>query len=185
MSEPIIPTAVRKVYEGRIFDVVVETITLPKGRTLNAEIVRHPGSVVIVPVTATGDVILVRQYRHGLRAVHHELPAGVCDAADSGPEQAARRELLEETGYGGGAWSLLSTLSANPGTHTNRTYTYLARGVTRMQEPQLEATEDLRVHLASPEEVEFLLQAGAIMQALHAAPLWQYLLMRQQTPPTP
>jgi hypothetical protein len=72
------------------------------------------------------------------------------------------------------------TLSANPGTHSNRTYTYLATGVTQMQGQQLEATEELRVHLVSPDEVHRILAAGGIMQALHAAPLWQFLLSQRR-----
>jgi 8-oxo-dGTP pyrophosphatase MutT (NUDIX family) len=121
--------------------------------------------------------VLVRQYRHGIRAVHYELPAGVCETSDPGPEETAQRELLEETGYGGGDWSLLMTLSANPGTHSNRTFTYLANGVVPMQEQRLEDTEELRVHLVSLEELRHILATGGIMQALHAAPLLRYLLL--------
>ena len=61
MSTPIVPSKVRTVFTGRVFTVQVESITLPKGHKLDAEIVRHPGSVVIVPVTATGEIILARQ----------------------------------------------------------------------------------------------------------------------------
>jgi len=140
-------------------------------------VLEYPDWVNVVAVTTDGKLVLVRQYRHGLRAVHYELPAGVCDAEDSGPEETARRELLEETGYGGGVWSPLMTLSANPGTHTNRTFSYLAIGVAPIQEPQLEATEELQVHLVSLDETRHILATGGIMQALHAAPLLQYLLM--------
>jgi ADP-ribose pyrophosphatase len=155
-------------------------VSLPNGTIIDDYYVfEYPDWVNIVAVTADGMVVLVRQYRHGIRAVHYELPAGVCDATDPSSEQTARRELLEETGYGGGDWSLWSTLSANPGTHSNRSYTYLANGVTLVQEQQLEATEDIRVHLATPDEVRCILAEGGIMQALHAAPLWQFLLSRR------
>jgi ADP-ribose pyrophosphatase len=155
-------------------------VRLPNGSIIeDYNILEYPDWVNIVAVTTEGMVVLVRQYRHGIRAVHYELPAGVCEATDSGPEQTARRELLEETGYGSGDWSLLSTLSANPGTHSNRTYTYLAKGVTRMQEQQLEATEEFRVHLVKPGEVQRILVTGEIMQALHAAPLWQFLFSQR------
>jgi hypothetical protein len=66
MERPIIPVRIRKVFEGRIFSVNVETITLPRGGQLEAEIVRHPGSVVIVPVTDKEEIVLVRQYRHAI-----------------------------------------------------------------------------------------------------------------------
>ena len=66
MNKPIVPREIRRVYEGRIFSVQVETLTLPNGHDLNAEIVRHPGSVVIIPITDSGQIILVRQYRHAI-----------------------------------------------------------------------------------------------------------------------
>ena len=75
-------------------------------------------------------MVLIRQYRHGIGAVHFEIPAGTTDPEDTSLEAAARRELLEETGYGGGTWSPLMTLSANPALQNNLTYTFLAEGVT-------------------------------------------------------
>ena len=157
-----------------------DRVRLPNGTLIDDYyVLEYPDWVNVLALTTEGLVVLVRQYRHGIRDVHFELPGGVCDSTDAGPEETARRELLEETGYGGGAWSHLSTLSANPGTHSNRTHTYLARGVTRLQEPQPEATEELRVHLAEAEEVRRILDAGGIVQALHAAPLWQFLYVRR------
>ena len=75
-------------------------------------------------MTADDRVVLIRQYRHGIGAVHFEIPAGTTDPEDTALESAARRELLEETGYGGGTWSLLMTLSANPALQNNLTYTF-------------------------------------------------------------
>jgi 8-oxo-dGTP pyrophosphatase MutT (NUDIX family) len=139
-------------------------------------VLEYPDWVNVVAVTADGMIVLVRQYRHGIQAVHYELPGGVCDVNDREPEEAARRELVEETGYGGGDWSLLMTLSANPGTHSNRAFSYLAAGVESMREPRLEATEELQVHLVSLDEMRRILESGEIVQALHAAPLFKYLL---------
>lgn len=155
-----------------------DRVRLPNGTIIeDYNVLEYPDWVNIVAITPEGMVVLVRQYRHGIRAVHYELPAGVCEMSDHGPEETARRELLEETGYGGGDWSPLMTLSANPGTHSNRSFTYLANGVVRMQEQRLEETEDLRVHLVSLEGLRHILATGGIMQALHAAPLLQYLLL--------
>ena len=63
---------------------------------------------------------------------------------------------------------------------SNRTYTYLANDVTMMQGQKLEATEELRVHLSSQDEVHHILAAGKVIQALHAAPLWQFLLLQRE-----
>jgi 8-oxo-dGTP pyrophosphatase MutT (NUDIX family) len=150
---------------------------LPNGTIIeDYNVLEYPDWVNIVAITPEGMVVLVRQYRHGIRAVHYELPAGVREASDHGPEETARRELLEETGYGGGDWSPWMTLSANPGTHSNRSFTYLANGVVPVQEQRLEETEEIQVHLVSLEELRHILATGGIMQALHAAPLLRYLL---------
>ena len=93
---------------------------------------------------------------------------------DESAEQGAKRELMEETGYGGGQWRLLTTLSANPATQNNLTYCYLATGVEPLGEQRLDPTEDLRVHLLTREEVLELLRTDRIRQALMAAPLWRY-----------
>jgi ADP-ribose pyrophosphatase len=74
--QPIVPREIKTVYRGRVFTVQIETITLPKGGELQAEIIRHPGSVVIVPVTDAGEIVLVQQYRPAIGRLAWELPAG-------------------------------------------------------------------------------------------------------------
>jgi ADP-ribose pyrophosphatase len=88
---------VRKVYEGRVFTLQIETMPLPNGGTTSAEIIRHPGSVVIVPVTGQGDIVLVRQYRPAIGRSAWELPAGSLKPGED-VEKAAIRECHEEVG---------------------------------------------------------------------------------------
>lgn len=95
--QPIVPREIQTVFRGRVFTVQVETITLPKGGELNAEIIRHPGSVVIIPVTENGEIILVQQYRHAIGRLAWELPAGSLKP-DENVEHAALRECQEEVG---------------------------------------------------------------------------------------
>ena len=95
--QPIVPHEIHTVYRGRIFTVQVETIPLPKGGELRAEIIRHPGSVVIVPVTERGDIVLVQQYRHAIGRLAWELPAGSLKPGED-IERAAIRECHEEIG---------------------------------------------------------------------------------------
>jgi ADP-ribose pyrophosphatase len=114
MSERIVPTSIRKIYEGRIFTLQIETLTLPKGGTLNAEIIRHPGSVVIVPVTATGEIVLVRQYRAPLGRWAWELPAGSLKPGED-EEKAARRECQEEIGLVADRLERLGAFYPTPG----------------------------------------------------------------------
>src|SRR5215470_5429422 len=97
MEKTPVPHVIRNVFDGRVFKVVVESITTPSGHPLNVEIVRHPGSVVIIPVTDTGGIILVRQYRHAIGRWAWELPAGTLKHGEE-PDTAAARECQEEIG---------------------------------------------------------------------------------------
>lgn len=97
MNKPIVPRQIRKVFEGRILNISVESITLPRGERLEAEIIRHPGSVVLIPVTDRGEIVLVRQYRHAIGRSVWELPAGGLKPGED-PRAAAVRECHEETG---------------------------------------------------------------------------------------
>lgn len=135
----------------------------------------------VLAVTREGELVLIRQYRHGLGAVHFELCAGGIEPGEE-PIEAARRELLEETGFGGGAWQPWMIVAANPSTHTNRTYCFLALDVERLQPPDLEATEEIAVHLVSPDRALEIALGGEMIQALFLAPLLKYFLQFPITP---
>lgn len=147
---------------------------LPDGRINNEYyVLEYPDWVNIIAITADGDFVLERQYRHGLGNTCFELPCGVIEAGET-PLQAAQRELLEETGYSGGTWQEWMTLSPNPATSTNLAHSFLAIGVTKTAGQSLDATEDIDVYLKSPAYVKELLENNQILQALMAAPLWKY-----------
>jgi len=162
------------------FTVRKEHLRLPTGAEIREYWVsEYRPWVSTVAVTDAGEMVLLRQYRHGLGAAHYEIPAGTTDAGETDLEAAARRELAEETGYGGGRWSLLTTLSANPALQNNLSYTFLAEGVARAPAPRPEAAEDLRVHLVPVGELPAIIDAGGFVQALHVAPILKYLLGRR------
>lgn len=153
-----------------------EDMLLPNGNHIpEYYILEYPDWVNTIAITTEGKFVFVRQYRPALGRISYELCAGVCEKEDSSPMVSAQRELLEETGYGKGEWKEFMVLSANPSTHTNLTYCFLATGVEKVDNQHLEATEDLSVHLLTLDEVKQLLVKGEIVQALHAAPLWKYI----------
>ncbi len=153
-----------------------DTVELPNGNQIPSYyILEYPNWINVIAITKEGKFIFVRQYRHGLQDIFYELCAGVCEKEDASPLQSAQRELLEETGYGNGEWTEHMVISANPSTMTNLTYCFLAKDVEKISAQQLEATEDLSVHLLSIEEVKELLTTDQIKQSLMAAPLWKYM----------
>lgn len=140
-------------------------------------ILEYPVWVNVIGLTRAGEFVLVRQYRHALGRTSYELCAGVADPGDASPQDSARRELREETGYGGGTWQPWMVLSANPATHSNLTYTFLATGLEKIADPTPDTTEDITVHLRSKAELRDMLLHDDIVQALHAAALWKYLAL--------
>lgn len=117
-----------------------------------------------------------RQYRHGLGRMSVEIPAGVAEQGES-PLEAAKRELLEETGYESPCWQLQAILSPNPATSTNYTYCFLATEARKVSAQHLDRTEDITIELMTPRQVRTLLEEGQIIQALMAAPLWRYFAL--------
>ncbi len=151
-----------------------DKLQFPDGR-INEEyyVLEYPDWVNIIAITQDGRFILERQYRHALGETRFEIPAGVVEKGES-PLEAAKRELQEETGYGEGEWEEFMVMSPNPTSNTNLSYSFLARGVRKISNQNLDATEDLSVHFLSREEVKALLDSGEIIQAMMLAPLWKY-----------
>jgi ADP-ribose pyrophosphatase len=102
------------VFQGRIFAVSVDRVTYPDGRTVNMEVVRHPGSVVLLPIPAPARIILVRQYRYVVGKWLWELPAGTLEPGEE-PEAAALRECHEEVGKIAGRAQHVITFYPSPG----------------------------------------------------------------------
>jgi 8-oxo-dGTP pyrophosphatase MutT (NUDIX family) len=163
------------------YTVRVDKVELPTGAVIPEYWVNeYVPWVNVVAVTTDDKVLLIRQYRHGIGQVHFEIPAGTTDPDETSLEEAAKRELLEETGYGGGRWSPLVTLSANPALQDNLTYTFLAEGVVPIAAADPGAGEDLRLHPVTVAELETLIEEGELVQALHTASLLKYLWRRQK-----
>jgi ADP-ribose pyrophosphatase len=118
------------VYRGRIFSVERERVTLPHGPIVTMDVVRHRGSVVLLPQPETGQVILIRQYRHVIRRWIWELPAGTLEPGER-PARAARRECEEETGWRPRRVVRLGAYYATPGFCDERMIFYACLDLAR------------------------------------------------------
>jgi ADP-ribose pyrophosphatase len=166
MNTPAVPHTIRHVFDGRIFTVVVESITTTKGGTLEAEIVRHPGSVVLIPVTADGHIILVRQYRHAIGRWAWELPAGTLKKGEE-PRDAAARECQEEIGLIPGELQPLGAFFPTPGYCDEEMHVYKASG---LREPgpedakaEQDEDEDIEKRSFSTEDIRRMIRSSEII----------------------
>ena len=129
-------------------------------------ILEYPDWVNAFALTEEGDVLMVKQYRHGIEQVCIELPGGVAEKGET-PEEAVQRELLEETGYSFEKFECLGKVCANPSTTNNFTYMFLATGGKKIAEQKLDKNEELLVELHSVEAVKQMIKENKIMQSLH------------------
>ena len=152
-----------------------DRLELPDGRIIpEYYVLEYPDWVNVIAITKDGQFIMERQYRHAARKISLELPCGVMEEGET-PLEAAQRELLEETGFGGGQWKKLMELSPNPSAMSNTTHCFLAIGVEKIAEQHLDETEELSVLFMTKEEVKRMLNENQICQALMVAPLYKYI----------
>lgn len=143
-----------RLHAGRIFDVLRERVRLPSGLEQELEFVRHGGAVAIAARRADGRLVLVRQYRHATRETLLEVPAGRLEAGED-PEQAARRELEEETGLRAARWRELARFYAAPGFCSELLVLFLAEGLEECGSERRAADpdEELEVVELAPQQV--------------------------------
>jgi len=166
----------RDVAEYESFRVREDRSRSPKdGEVSTFHVALSPGGVAVVAVTDDGRLLMVEQFRHGTRELSLEIPSGLVDDGE-GPEEAARRELREETGYEGGEPRVLGRFRLNPSWQTSTVHAVLVRGVRRVGEKDEDENEDLRVRLLPAAEVRRRVLAGEIDAAatLCALALWDW-----------
>lgn len=140
-----------------------DEVELPNGVVLDDYYVSvRPDVVLTFPVTEDGQVIFVRQYKHAAQNVFIELPGGVIDDHETNPLEAARREMLEETGYTSDNLELVLEVIDNPTKDTNKIYFYLARNAYKTAEQDLDESENIEVLLVPLQDVEQMVMSGKI-----------------------
>ncbi len=150
-----------------------DRVRLPTGAEIEEfHVAEYPDWALAVALTDDGQAVLVEQYRYAIDRVGLEFAAGVIHA-DEPPLEAARRELLEETGYVADEWTALGRCAVEPARHTNYGHLFVARGARRVGVPALDATEDLSVHLVDAADLVGLVERGEIVHGTHiAAVFW-------------
>lgn len=152
-----------QIYQGRVFRLVRENVTLDNGVNADLDYIEHPGAAAIVALPAPGEVVLVRQYRHALKRFIWEIPAGTLDPAETGLE-CARRELAEETGYAAAEWQPLGEITPVPGYSDERVLLFLASALSPAHQ-SLDADEVLAVHRLPLKKAIEMIAAGEIQDA--------------------
>ena len=150
-------------YRGRLITLEVDRVIEPGGVEADREVVRHPGSAVILPITAEGEVVLVRQYRYAVAEFLWEAPAGHIEEGES-PEEAARRELVEETGYYPRRLEKLLDFYPAPGFTDEKLHLFRATELDE-REARPEEDENIEVRLFTVSEARGLLSSREIHDA--------------------
>ena len=167
--------------DHRIFLLRRDVAVSPRtGAELEFIVLESHDWVAVIALTTEGRLVLIRQYRHGLGEVTVEVPGGLVEPGMS-PEEAARAELRQETGYAGGEWAELGHLSVIPAVFTNHLHVFLARGVELAGELQLDDGEDIVTELVSLAEAKRMVASGEIVHAQVVAALYLYDLWLGET----
>lgn len=158
--------ASKTVSDHRIFKIRRDTLRSPRTGADHPFVVLEGGDWVnVIALTRENEVVLIRQFRFGVRASTLEIPGGMVDAGES-PATAAARELLEETGYAGGKPIPLGVIHPNPAIQSNLTHSFLIRNARKVSEAHQEGTEDILAFTRPLASVPALMRKGEITHAL-------------------
>ena len=142
----------KKLFDGKVVNLRVDTIELPNGNSATREVVEHPGAVAIVPILPDGRIIMVRQYRHPILRTLLEIPAGKLDKGEK-PEDCAYRELEEETGYKADSLIHLTSIFTAPGFSDEIIHIYKTEGMKKSRQ-NLDDDEFLAVEIWDADDVK-------------------------------
>lgn len=164
------------IHRGPWATLRIDKCEMPNGHIVDDYYVLEYGTWVNgVAITADNKVLMVEQYRHAAEIISLEIPGGVVDPGEN-PQEALRRELLEETGYQFDDFELLCVLCPNPSTGNNQVYSYLAKGGKKVQGQSLDDAEEINVKEFTIAEIKQLLAENMIAQAMHCTGLFYGLI---------
>ncbi len=161
------------IVRDRWLQLRADTCQLPSSRIIEPYyVLEYPTWVNLVALTSSDEVVMVQLYRHGIGQTVLELPSGTVESEDVSILEAAKRELLEETGYGGGEFVETGMLSPNSANHANYVHCFVATDVDRVRPPTIDETERVETVLLPLGEVVDLAKNNRLMQAMHVSSLF-------------
>jgi len=160
-----------------LFNVRFDTMQHPTSSVeLQRLVLETVDWVNVVAITADGKIVMVEQFRFGVGELTTEPVGGMIDHGEESLE-AAKRELLEETGFGGGRWRYLGSVQANPAIHNNLCHHWLVEDTVLVQEPEPDEGEAIRVHLMTLDEVKAAIAVGKVRHSLGLSALSRVFLL--------
>lgn len=153
----------KKIFQGKIITVRQDLVLLENGREAFRDVVNHPGAVAVVAITNDDKILLVRQYRHPISEALLEIPAGKLEQGER-PDDCARRELEEETGYVAAELRQLTSIYTTPGFCNEIIHIYLATKLTKTAQC-LDEDEFLNIEQYTSGEVQQMITNGRIHDA--------------------
>jgi len=148
-----------RVYQGAIWDVVRETFEY-NGEGLSRDFVDHTGAVAVVALNELDEVMMIRQYRHSIRSLNWEIPAGLLDIPGEDPLVCGQRELAEEADLEAAKWEFLTTLNTTPGGSNEFIHIYVATGLSAARHDYVRSGEEADM------EKRFVPLADAVLSAI-------------------
>jgi 8-oxo-dGTP pyrophosphatase MutT (NUDIX family) len=149
----------------------VDKCKLPDGHSFDVHLLEYADEIMIFALTRNQEVVLIKQYRHGAQQVIVELPGGSVDEGES-PVEAAKRELMEETGYSSDTFIQVGYASPNPANYTNKIYSFLALDVEQTGTQSNDDAENVEVLLLSLEDVIMMAKMGDLVHSLNISTLF-------------
>jgi ADP-ribose pyrophosphatase len=169
----------QEIYNGKIIRVIKDDVELANGIRTTREVVYHKEAVAVVAVDENNKILLVTQYRYAIGKDLQELPAGLVDEGEE-PLDAAKRELLEETGCRAARWELLTSAYTSPGSHNEKIYVFSASDLSRVADQRLDKDEILTFSQVPFSQALSAVKEGKIADAKTIIGILLYHAVKQQ-----